>query len=58
MEPHLFESWVIEKLVQNESMVLSVMQESEMLKEQMEATNQELKALRKSLPRQEKKKGK
>ncbi len=48
LEPRLFESWVIEKLAENECLLLAISQQLAEIKE-------EFKALRKSLPSPEKK---
>ncbi len=48
LEPRLFESWVIDKLAENECLVLA-------LNEQLMGLREELDQLRKSLPRPDKK---
>ncbi len=51
LEPRLFESWVIEKLAENECLLLSISQQFIELRE-------EIKELRRSLPRPDKEKSK
>jgi hypothetical protein len=52
LEPRLFESWVIEKMAESECLLLSV---NEQLIELREEVREEMLALRKALPKPEKK---
>lgn len=52
LEPRLFESWVIEKMAESECLLLSV---SQQLIELREEVQEELTALRKALPKPDKK---
>ena len=55
LEPRLFESWVIEKLASAEAQAARLSQEMASLLLEVDEMSQELKALRKSLPRSPKK---